>query len=210
MDETEKRFQEIHDTYRSRILRYLTRLIGEGEAEDLVQEVFTRVALGLQDFRGDAALSTWIYKIATNAARDRFRRSAALPVKRNTPREKVFDAADEDGRSFTINPCETEDVEERVIRKEMSGCIREIIDTLPEAYRSVILLSDLEGMTDRDIADILDLTLGAAKIRLHRARSILKKDLQKACVFYRNEQNELACDRKDNSRYFSFEKNVSF
>jgi RNA polymerase sigma-70 factor (ECF subfamily) len=83
-----------------------------------------------------------------------------------------------------------------VIRDEMNGCIREIIGRLPEAYRSVIVLSELEGFRDGEIAEILGLSLQAAKVRLHRARTKLRRDLETACVFYRDERNELSCDRK--------------
>jgi RNA polymerase sigma-70 factor (ECF subfamily) len=78
----------------------------------------------------------------------------------------------------------------------MNGCVREIIKTLPETYRSVIVLSELEGFKDAEIADILGLGLEAAKLRLHRARTRLKKELKTACIFYRDERNEFACDRK--------------
>ena len=79
----------------------------------------------------------------------------------------------------------------------MNGCIREIIEALPEAYRTVIVLSELEGLKDSEIAKIIGLSLQATKIRIHRARVRLKSELTKACLFYQNEQNELACDRKD-------------
>ncbi len=91
---------------------------------------------------------------------------------------------------------QTPSTEVRVIREEMNGCIREIIATLPETYRSVIVLSELEGFKDAEIADIIGLRLQAAKIRLHRARTRLKKELKTACIFYRDERNECACDRK--------------
>ena len=63
----------IYESYHPRISRYLTRLVGQSEAEDLTQEVFLRVSRGLPDFKGDAKLSTWIYRIATNVAADRLR-----------------------------------------------------------------------------------------------------------------------------------------
>ena len=78
----------------------------------------------------------------------------------------------------------------------MNGCIREIIDSLPEAYRSVIVLGEIEGLKDAEIAEILGVTLRTAKMRLHRARTKLRGELKAACVFYRDERNELACDRK--------------
>ena len=78
----------------------------------------------------------------------------------------------------------------------MNGCIREIIDTLPANYRSVIVLSEMEGLKDAEIAEVLGIHLQTAKMRLHRGRAMLKKELSTACVFYRDERNELACDRK--------------
>jgi RNA polymerase sigma-70 factor (ECF subfamily) len=83
-----------------------------------------------------------------------------------------------------------------VIRKEMSDCVNEFIDNLPPDYRAVIVLSDLEGFANKEIVEILGITLDNVKIRLHRARSRLKKALQEGCEFYYTEENTLACDRK--------------
>jgi len=91
---------------------------------------------------------------------------------------------------------QTASTEQQVIRKEMNGCIREMIESLPENYRAVLVLSELEELKDSEIADILGLSLHAVKIRLHRARAKLKKELTTACLFYRDDRNELACDRK--------------
>ena len=90
-------------------------------------------------------------------------------------------------------------VEEQAIREEMSSCVRGVVDRLPEEYRTVIVLSDLEGFKDGEIADILGVSPAAAKIRLHRARANLRKALSTQCVFYRNDENELACDRRGGS-----------
>ena len=73
MDVSELDFQKIYDTYHPQILRYLVRLVGEPEAEDLAQEVFVKVSQGLKTFRGESQLSTWLYRIATNAAIDKIR-----------------------------------------------------------------------------------------------------------------------------------------
>jgi RNA polymerase sigma-70 factor, ECF subfamily len=178
-------FREVHDALRPRVQRYLARMVGEAEAEDLAQEVFEKVGRGLEDFRGDADLSTWVYRIATNTALDRLRRRGSPTV--------AMDPAAID----TLAVAEVhETLEGSVIRDEMNSCIREVISRLPENYRTVIILSDLEGFQDSEIAEILGLSLRNAKIRLHRARAQLRKSLEKACVFYRSEENELACDRK--------------
>ena len=190
-------FQQIHDSYRSKILRYLTRLSGEFEAEDLTQTVFVKVNEGLKNFRGEASLSTWIYRIATNAALDRLRsqatrRAVAVPLPAQSASEDDVDA-DEHGVSADEG---TPSVDTEVIRVEMNDCIKQFIDYLPENYRTVIVLSDIEGFQNNEIADILDVSLDTVKIRLHRARQELKKKLAAGCDFYRDERNEFACDRK--------------
>ena len=88
----------------------------------------------------------------------------------------------------------------QMIRSEMAGCIRAVINSLPENYRTVIALSDLEGFKDEEIADILEISLRAAKVRLHRARAKLRAELEKVCDFYRSEENEFSCDLKNSFR----------
>jgi RNA polymerase sigma-70 factor, ECF subfamily len=180
-------FQALHDQFRPRVLRYLTRLVGEAEAEDLTQAVMLKVSRGLDAFRGESSVSTWIYRIATNAARDRMRAASATALPQ-------VDIESEEGQV----PAELESpsVESSAIREEMSECIREYIARLPEAYRIPLVLSDIEGFTNEEIAAILHVTLGVVKIRLHRARTRLRAALQSGCDFYRRDDDELACDRK--------------
>jgi RNA polymerase sigma-70 factor (ECF subfamily) len=78
----------------------------------------------------------------------------------------------------------------------MSACIDEFVARLPDNYKTVMVLSELEGFTNGEIAAILGLTLDTVKIRLHRARETLRKDLEAGCNFYRDERAEFACDRK--------------
>lgn len=78
----------------------------------------------------------------------------------------------------------------------MSECINEYIDKLPTDYKTVIVLSEQEGLANKEIAEILDISLNNVKIRLHRARAKLKAVLNEACEFYYTDQNTLACDRK--------------
>jgi len=187
-------FREVHDALRPRVLRYLARMAGEAEAEDLAQEVFAKVSRSLGNFRGDADISTWVYRIATNTALDRLRRRGrpADPVDPSAADYAVADGGDRNVWTDEIR----QTLEGRVIRDEMNACIREVVNGLPATYRTVIILGDLEGFQDREIAEILGLSLRNAKIRLHRARVQLRKALEKACVFYRSDDNELACDRK--------------
>jgi RNA polymerase sigma-70 factor, ECF subfamily len=187
-------FREVHDALRPRVLRYLARMAGEAEAEDLAQEVFEKVSRSLQNFRGDAELSTWVYRIATNTALDRLRRRGRPADSAGPSWVDAAVVAEGDRNVWTGEVLQT--LEGRVIRDEMNACIREVVNGLPATYRTVIILGDLEGFQDKEIAEILGLSLRNAKIRLHRARMQLRKALEKACVFYRSEENELACDRK--------------
>lgn len=180
-------FQSIHDQFRPRVLRYLTRLVGDSEAEDVTQAVMLKVHQGLAGFHGDSTVSTWIYRIATNAALDKLRRKPALP---STGIE--FDSDE----SEVPPEAQTPSVEQAAIREEMSACIRDFIERLPENYKAVMVLSEVEGFKNEEIAAILELSLDTVKIRLHRARERLRQDLERGCNFYRDECDELACDRK--------------
>ena len=78
----------------------------------------------------------------------------------------------------------------------MSECVREYVDRLPPDYRTVLILKELEGFKNKEIAYILQITLENVKVRLHRARASLKKELDDSCDFYHNEEGNLACDRR--------------
>lgn len=203
MKSDELEFNRIFKEYQPKILRYLTRLTGRYEAEDLSQEVFIKVESGLKNFRGESKLSTWIYRIATNTAVDRMR-SPSFNYKVNdttSPEaEQENDLDIEDKDQFTGE--KTELTDQQYIRKEMNSCIRNFIESLPENYKSVVILSELEELKNHEIADILNITLDTVKIRLHRARAQLRKKLESNCSLYQNEQNELSCDLKEEYNEF--------
>lgn len=74
--------------------------------------------------------------------------------------------------------------------------MRGVLQRLPEGHRTILALSDCDELSDRDVAAVLGLTVGAAKIRLHRARARLKVELERECTFYRDPENVLCCDRR--------------
>ena len=177
-------FQTIYDEFHPKIRRYLSHLVGTTDAEDLTQETFLKVSQALHLFRAESKLSTWIYRIATNTAFDRLRspslqRAARVPV--------------EDLQLATQEPL---GIDQALVREEMNECVRRYIDTLPPPYRSAVILSEDEGLTNQQIADVLGISLDTVKIRLHRARGRLKKELGSGCALYRDERNELACEPK--------------
>ncbi len=177
MDASELEFKTIHDTFRPKIHRYLTRLVGESEAEDLTQEVFVRVSRALRTFRGESQLSTWIYRIATNAATDKMR----SPSFRQDVRKNSLDDSSAIECADVWMREETSSLEQRLLRKERYQCFRKFVANLPASYQSVIVLSELGELTNNEIAEILGVSLDAVKIRLHRGRETLLQELKAHC-----------------------------
>lgn len=185
-------FNEVYEEFHPKILHYLSRLTNPHEAEDIAQEVFEKVNQNLRNFKGESKLSTWLYRIATNTAIDRMRTPS---FKRSFEGTNLEDAMGVEDRNIWLDHKKTL-TDQTFIRKEMSECVREFIYKLPSDYKTVILLSELEGFKNTEIADVLQISLDTVKIRLHRARAKLKAVLNDGCDFYHNEQNVLACDRK--------------
>ncbi len=195
MNEDALRFQEVYRTYYSKILRHLSRLIGEGEAEDLTQEVFLKVRRGLGTFRGEASFSTWIYRIATNAALDRLRSSdfssrAGQCDIRCLDELSEAESQESDQETGEKTPL----LEQQVLRQDMGECFEGLLELLPEPMRRVYVLSDMEGMSNALIAETLGISLETVKIRLHRARRKLKEAILRHCDFYWFEGNEFVPD----------------
>lgn len=189
---SEKKFSELYKEFHPKVLHYLTRLVGDSEAEDVAQAVFEKVNRNLDGFKGQSKLSTWIFRIATNAALDRLK----SPSYKRTLSGPLAPVPLQSVESFAMTSDKPASPDKKVLRDEMSDCIREFVDRLPPDYRTIIILNELEGFTNREIAEILQISLDTAKIRLHRARARLKESLEAGCDFYLNEQSELACDRK--------------
>lgn len=182
-------FDAVYRDYYARVKRYLSRLITFDDADDVTQEVFLKISQSLDSFRAESSLSTWVYRIATNAARDRLRSPAYRARAASTPLE-VF------GEGIpTARDC-TSSLERNAIRTEMSECVERLIDRLPETYRTVLVLSETEGMKNSEIAEVLGISVETVKIRLHRARARLKEFLEAGCSFYRDPANTLLCDIK--------------
>lgn len=174
----------------------MTRLVGESEAEDLTQNVLLKISESLDQFRGDSTLSTWIYRIATNTALDMLRRPRARPMQRVDCAATTTEGDTNSEAEGALADISIPSVETGAIRQEMSRCVRDFIEHLPDNYKSVIVLSELEGFTNSEIGDILGVSLDTVKIRLHRAREQLRQDLSTGCSFHRDERNEFACEPK--------------
>lgn len=189
-------FAELHRVFRPKILRYLGGMVGEAEAEDLAQEVFFKVSKGLQKLRGQSRVSTWIYRIATNAAIDRLRKpsvksqplggaAAGLSAGR-----AEIDAGDSEACADEKSP----PAETSVIEDEMLHCLLSFINKLPTGQRAVVTLSFFEGLKNAEIAKILGVNVPTVKMRLQRARSRLAAQLEAHCGWFRDARNHLTWD----------------
>ena len=193
MTDSPQDFPTLYSEYYPKIVGYLRRLVGDLEAEDAAQEVFVKVNRSLDSFRGESTPATWIYRIATNTAMDHLRKPAEQ-AKRQT-NGPATDESTTDSEAFALRDTGPL-VDTLLIRKDMNECIRGLVNDLPENYRTVLVLGDLEGFTNAEIADLMGLSLETVKIRLHRGRQQLKKAMDRACHLYHDERNELSCDRK--------------
>lgn len=170
-------FTQLHSELRPKIQRYLARLVGPADAEDLTQEVFVKVAQALPNFRGESHPSTWVYRIATNAAIDKIRGAASRPDAQHSP---LDDAAEADVKEVWSGE-EPPSLEQLVMHEDMIECFERFVMNLPPNYRTVIVLSEQEQMTNDEIAEILGLSQDTVKIRLHRGRERLLKELKEHC-----------------------------
>lgn len=153
---------------------FLLSLLGnEAEAEDAAQETAIKVYLNLHLFRGDAQFRTWVLSIARNEGLGRLR-------KIGTRREDSLDAETDDTTGDYTPAILTswrEVPTAALEKKELAELLRSAIAGLPEIYRNVVMLRDIEEMDVREMAGALGISEGAVKVRLHRARAILQRAL---------------------------------
>jgi RNA polymerase sigma-70 factor (ECF subfamily) len=177
-------FEDLARELAQPILRYLQRYVGDrAVAEDLWQETLMRMDKGLSSFAGRSSIKTWAFAIASRVAADYFRHPGRKA--RIVDLNEVAEPIDSDRA-----------IDERLVVDEMNACVRQVIDSLPEAYRAALILHDLEGLSAEQTAEICDCSVASAKIRIHRARLRLKEALKTQCEFYRDADNVFRCDRK--------------
>ena len=148
-------------------------LRNETEAEDAAQDTAIKVYLNLKNFRGDSQFRTWVLSIARNEGLGRLRKAG-------TRREDSLDA-DTDDQSGDYTPAvltSWREIPSETLEREQLGVIlRKAVVSLPEIYRNVVLLRDIEEMDARETAQALGINEGAVKVRLHRARALLQREL---------------------------------
>ena len=160
-------------THAGRMLAVARRMLGgEADAQDAVQEAFVSAFKGIERFAGGSRLSTWLHRIVVNAALMKLRSRKRRP---EVPIEALLPGFLEDGHHHAT-PVEWEKSAQDLIEsRETRDLVRQLIDQLPEDYRNVLLLRDIEELDTRESAELLGVTPNAVKIRLHRARLALRE-----------------------------------
>ena len=149
----------------------LSLLRNPSDAEDVAQEAFLKAFRGLRDFRAEARFSTWLIAITLNEARSRLRRSAAIRI------ESLDTPEDEGGPSPALLRDWREIPSEALERQELRGMLQGAVEALPQGLREVLLLRDVEHLDTAETAQALGITVANVKVRLHRARTLMQKQL---------------------------------
>ena len=175
-------FAQLVDRHQRQLYRLALRMTGsEADAQEVLQEAFLNAYQKLPLFRGEAQFSSWLYRIAANSALMRLRRKRRAP---DTLSDQPLELS---GPRFSaegyLEPTSSSDWSQRADEKMMSGelgtAINKAVQELPADYRTVFLLKDVDGLSNEDIANALDLTVPAVKSRLHRARLMMRDALSR-------------------------------
>lgn len=170
--DTQLYHQLIRPYERSVYMMALSYMKNEADAEDVAQEAFLKAFHHLTTFRAEAKFSTWLIGIALNEARSRLRREATLRM------ESIDDTSEEAGHTSPAILRDWREVpSEALERKEVRQMLQQAITSLPTIYREVFVLRDVEELNNVETAAALSITVGNVKVRLHRARLMLQKQL---------------------------------
>jgi RNA polymerase sigma-70 factor (ECF subfamily) len=159
-------FEELIHRHSGRLIGLLSRMIGDAAlAEDAAQEALVRAWRALPRFRGDAQFSTWLYRIGVNEANRITAREA---------RREIVSYDDVVGDVPDLSADILSKLEVGELRRRIESCLLE----LPEGYRAAVVLRDVEGFSNEEAAEILELSIRSFKSRLHRGRMALRKRLE--------------------------------
>jgi RNA polymerase sigma-70 factor, ECF subfamily len=172
----ERAFRELVGEHQDRVFNLCARLLGNrAEAEDVAQEVFIAVFKTVDQFREEAKLSTWIYRVTVNHCKNRIKYLA----RRHQRDQTELDDSHEPGAVATSAPATPRRPDRQVEGAQLDRLMQEAIAALDEDHRALVVLRDLEDLSIDEICQITGLPDGTVKSRLHRARLALRKKIQK-------------------------------
>lgn len=165
-------FRTVMQTHNRRLYRVARSILrNDSEAEDVVQEAYVRAFTHLESFRGDASLATWLSRIAMNEALGRLR------VRRPTADLAEVEAKGPEAEVIQFPNTARSDPERTMAQRELLQLVEQATDKLPEVYRTVFIARIIEGMSVEETAELLDIRPETVKTRLHRARQMVREQL---------------------------------
>jgi RNA polymerase sigma-70 factor (ECF subfamily) len=182
-------FEELLSRYSSKVFSLASRLTRNPEdAEEVLQDVFVTVHRKIESFEGKSSFSSWLYRITVNAAFMKLRK------RRQDQSLSLEDIVQQPHSIPALKSPESSYVDAQSIRNEMLEALETAIKRLPDDYRPVFILRDVDGLTSREVGKILDLTVPAVKSRLHRSRLMLRRRLNR---FFDEQRSQNVADDAD-------------
>src|SRR3989442_2603389 len=170
--------EHLLDTYGDRVYRLAIRITGnEQDAEEVVQDALWTAARKIDTFKGESAFGSWLYRIAANAAYQKLR--ARQSKRHEVPWADLSPSFDEQGHHAEPVGDWSARVEEPALQTELRTVLTTAINDLPGDYRTAFVLHDMEGLSNPEIAETLNISLAAVKSRVHRSRLFLRQRLSK-------------------------------
>jgi RNA polymerase sigma-70 factor (ECF subfamily) len=181
-------FWKVYDEYYDPVRKFiLTYVRDEWVADDLIQDTFLRVQKNLDSVRDPEKISSWVFRIAYNLCHDHFRQS-----KRSSLNNRLIQAE--------IPTFKEAMVQKELEQNQMGQCVQDKLDLLPTDYRTVLILSDTMGLSQKEIAEILSISVSNVKVRIHRARNKMRAILEEHCSFGLDERSVLVCEPKEHEK----------
>jgi len=166
-------FEELVDRYEDKIFRLAFRFVrNETEAKEIVQDTFLLVWRKLDTFKGDSQFGSWLYRVATNTALMRLRAQRRHPE--ISTEELPVDYLDNYGQIPAAGENWAKRPDDELQSDELRRRIQNAVDELPEIYRTVFIIRDVEGLSTEETAEVLEISIPTVKTRLHRARLALR------------------------------------
>jgi RNA polymerase sigma-70 factor (ECF subfamily) len=176
----ERAFNELVELYGDRVYRLMLRMLGRNEeAEDMAQEVFVQVFKAIDQFRGDAKLGTWIYRVAVNLCKNRSKYLSRRHAGAEDELEPLAERASL-GQAKGVTSSELASPDQIVEGYQIEAIVKRSIAALDVEFREILVLRDVEDLAYDEIVEITSLPIGTVKSRLHRARAMLKEKVEDA------------------------------
>ena len=176
-DRDERAFRELLVLHRDRVFNITYRMLGNrSEAEDVAQEVFITVFKTIDSFREESKFSTWLYRVAVNHTKNRIK---YLARRHDRDKDELDETSQQTNGAVTGTPVRAAQPDKALASAQMEKLLQEAIAALDDDQRAVVILRDVEDLSIEEICEITGLPDGTVKSRLHRARLVLRKRMQR-------------------------------